>query len=36
VPGLNDGIGPSSWPLALMVGACALMAIAALVTSLRN
>lgn len=36
VPGLDDGIGSNSWPLAFLVGASALFAIGAVVTSLRG
>ena len=36
VPGLGDGIGPNSLPLAFLVGASALIAIVALVASLRD
>jgi hypothetical protein len=36
VPGLGDGIGPNSWPLAILVGLSALYAIGAAITSLRG
>ena len=36
VPGLRDGIGPNSWPLAILVGWSAVYAIGAAVTSLRR
>jgi hypothetical protein len=36
VPGLEDGIGPNSWPLAILVGSSAIYAISAVITSLRG
>lgn len=36
VPGLGDGIGPHSWPLAILVGSAAIYAIGAAITSLRG
>ena len=36
VPGLGDGIGPNSWPLALLVGLAAIYAAGAVVISLRG
>ena len=36
VPGLDDGIGPYSWPLAILVGLSAVYAIGAVVTGLRD
>ena len=36
VPGLGDGIGPTSWPLAILVGSSATYAIGAVITSLRG
>ena len=36
VPGLGDGIGPNSLPLAILVGSSAIYAIGAVITSLRG
>jgi hypothetical protein len=36
VPGLGDGIGPNSWPLAILVGSSAAYAIGAVITSLQG
>ena len=36
LPGLNDGIGPNSWPLAILVGLAAIYATVAVITSLRG
>jgi hypothetical protein len=36
VPDLGDGIGPHSWPLAVLVGLAAIYAIGAAITALRK
>jgi hypothetical protein len=36
VPGLGDGVGPNSWPLAILVGLSGAYAIGAVITSLRG